>query len=146
MYVDYLHIVTNMNDLPRYLHFEIIKFINARWFVNYVSVNKKTMNNAKIYLKYIKNVYEKENICKTYKNCLYKLQDSNKYGFEDENQKISKNVIIKIVSIQQKNKGDKYKIIYWVLCKMKKVGNLPVSYPDWAKVKTIDKDKFIPFY
>ena len=134
-----------MDYLPRYLHFEIIKFIPVRWFVNYINVNKKTMKIAKNYLKYRKNVYEKENICKTYKNCLYKLQDSYKYGFEDECQKIRKNVIIKIVSIQRVL-DEKYKIIYWVLCQMKKVGNLPVSYPDWKIVKTINKDKFIPFY
>ena len=135
-----------MDNLPRYLQFEIIKFITPRWFVNYPSINKVALVTVKEYLKYKKNIYESEKICKTYKNCLYKLPNKDKYGFDYENGFQNRNIIVKIVSIRPINEGKKYKIIYWVLCQMKKVGNLPVSYPDWTKVKTIDKNNFIPFY
>lgn len=133
-----------MYNLPRYLQFEIIKFISPRWFVNYLCVNKKTLEDVKEYLKYKKNIYESEKICKTYKNCLYKLNNINNSCFEYVSN--SQNMIVKLVSIKPINNGEKYKIIFWVLSQMKKIGNLPVSYPDWSIVKTIDKDKFIPFY
>mgnify|MGYP003980032807 FL=1 len=134
-----IHKVTKMDNLPRYLQFEIIKFITPRWFVNYPSINKVALVTVKEYLKYKKNIYESEKICKTYKNCLYKLQDN--YGFEDE-----ENLIIKIVYIEPINEDKKYKITFWVLSKMKKVGKLPVSYPDWTIIKGFEQDNFIPFY
>lgn len=134
-----------METLSIYINFEIIKFINSRWFINYLCINKKTLRYTKEYLKYKKNLYIYNGTSKTYKNCLYKLQYKDKYGFEYDNI-VDKNLIIKIVSITPINKSGKYKIIYWVLSHLKKIGNLSVSYPDWTIIKDIDKDKFIPFY
>ena len=132
-----------MDVLPKYLQFEIIKFITSRWFVNYLCINKKTLQYTKEYLKYKKNIYEKEKICKTYKNCLYKLQNKDKYGFEDD---IGEKLIIKIVYIRLINKGEKYKITYWVLSNLGKIGNTTVSYPDWSIIDNIDSKNLIPFY
>ena len=84
-------------------------------------------------------------------NLFLKLSKCQKFVFLDNVQYTrrsfqNRNIIVKIVSIRPINEDEKYKITYWVICQMKKVGNLHVSYPDWTKVKTIDKDRFIPFY
>tara|TARA_Y100001970_G_C14243975_1_gene866750 strand:- start:3769 stop:4200 length:432 start_codon:yes stop_codon:yes gene_type:complete len=143
-----------MNILPRYILFDVMKYIEPRSFVNYLSINKKTLEDVKEYLKYKKNLYNYHKISKTYKNSLYKMNSKQKYYYRNPywvgrraRRDAFKTYIIKIVDIRPVERdGKKYKITYWVLCNLGKIGNTNVSYPDWTIVDNIDPKNLIPFY
>tara|TARA_Y100001935_G_C17299902_1_gene508528 strand:+ start:387 stop:794 length:408 start_codon:yes stop_codon:yes gene_type:complete len=135
-----------MQRIPTYLSFEIIKFIPARWFVNYLCINKKTLIDVKTYLKFKKNTYKYSKIPKTYKNSLYKLYKTRSRRNLTIDYLVSPR-IIKIVDVKiTEGRHTKYKIIFWVLCSLGKVGNVFVSYPDWCIVDKIKQEHLIPFY
>ena len=128
-----------MNELPDSLCNEVIKYLDIHSFINYCCLNKKSEDQCKDYLSYMKGLYTYQKIKKTYKNCLYVL----------DNIRYKKKRIVKIVKIKEilKDTGyEKKKIYFWVLSAQKTVGTSYVIYPDWTIVKTIEDSNLIPFY
>lgn len=129
------------NSLHNYIKMEIIGYLDVRSFMNLVYTEKKTTELCKSYLKMKKNIFKSEKIEKNHKNSLYRMKDSLQYN------KPKEDVIVKIVRICNNSRDpDTLKIYYWILCKMGKVGKKYTVYPNWSIVKSIDPDKFIPFY
>ena len=129
------------NNLHYYTKMEILGYLHIGSFMNVVHTNKENLKLCNSYLKMKKNIFDSEKIEKNHKNSLYILEK--KYTRNE----LEKNVIVKIVRIcKSPRESDKIKIYFWVLCKMGKVGEKYTIYPDWCLVKSIDPDKFIPFY
>lgn len=140
-----------MNTIPKELHLEILQYCKVKYFIKFSFLNKYYLELCKEYLKIKKKQFEKKNIEKTYKNCLYKIQLEPFQIAENNRDKQNNNSIIKIVKIcDDTKKPGKKKITFWVITKLGKIGtgnNIKLSiYPNWCSVREIDKSKFIPFY
>jgi hypothetical protein len=122
-----------MNELSQYLHNEIIKYMDVHSFINFCYLNKKSQEQCKAYLCYMKGLYYYEKRKKTYKNCLYVLVSN------------MEKIFIKIVKVKN-TQDNKKKIYFWVLSAQKTVGKRYVIWPDHSIVENIEDENLIPFY
>ena len=147
-----------MEKIPSHLIFDVIQYMDIKTYITYSCVSKETQKKCKEYLKIKKLEFERNNIKKTIKNSLYKLNSvcsSPHYKNPQPRgqEQYSKNQIIKIKKVVIcPREPENTKIYYWVISDMgiiydkKRQKNMLCIYPDWCSIKNLEDDNFIPFY
>jgi hypothetical protein len=118
-----------------------VGFLGINKFMKYMILNKESKKVCNEHIRIKKLEFKRKDIKKTYKNSLYRLH--NNYDNTE--------YIVKIVKIGTGTFDEKYKITYWILSQMGKIGTCEKGYtycvyPAWCEVKEIVYNNFIPFY